>query len=256
MLAMTLAILQLILSGSRPVPVRDPLVFGLFLASIEEGARAFTPIRLLPFDHPDAFNHEFPNALVNHTSEVEALVALGEHAGLKLRTTLQRYPQPPVETWPYPEFALPPLDCMRSAKVERVTTEAVLPGLRAVITVAGAPLVFIVDTRGLTLKERRMQRVTAMGLDLTRAQFLELLAASVPAVGRSNGCMAFIFPGSWVSSGVDDNERQRAMAPGAGIGSLSSANRLRSPVMKSGSDVRINVAHVNKVPHRHPRWEF
>lgn len=84
-------VLHLILAHDVSAQERSqpqPLVFGVFIASIEEGARVFTPIRLLPFEHPDAFNHEFPNALVNHTTEVEAVVHLGELAGLRLRTTL------------------------------------------------------------------------------------------------------------------------------------------------------------------------
>ncbi|HEX6252118.1 MAG TPA: hypothetical protein VFZ56_11845 [Gemmatimonadaceae bacterium] len=176
----------------------EPLVFGVFIASIEEGARVFTPTRLLPFEHADAFNHEFPTALVNHTTEVDAIVHLGELAGLRLRTTLLRYPRPPVEEWPYPEFAPPPLECIRAADVERAGSRAVLPGLRALVVRDGKPLVFIVDTRGLTLEQRGMQRVTSMGLDLTRAQFLERLAASIPA-GRDSGCRIVIYPGVWGS---------------------------------------------------------
>ena len=50
---------------------------GLFIGAIEEGARIFTPIRLLPFDHPEAQGHQFPNALALHRSEFDLLVALG-----------------------------------------------------------------------------------------------------------------------------------------------------------------------------------
>jgi hypothetical protein len=171
-------------------------VFGLFIGSIEEGARIFTPVRLLPFDHPDAFNHEFPNALRNHTAEVEALVGLGEHAGLRLRTTLLRYPAPPLEKWPYSQFAPPPVKCLQEADVERAGSAAALPGLRAVATLDGKPLVFIVDTRGLSLQERQMTRVTSMGLDLTRARFLQLLAESVPS-GNRRGCRVLVYPGNW-----------------------------------------------------------
>jgi hypothetical protein len=172
---------------------QEPLVFGIFIGSIEEGARIFSPVRLLPFDHPDADNHEFPNPLVNHTSEVEALVHIGEQTGLRLRATLLRYPQPPVEEWPYPEFGPPPLDCIQSAKVEPVATEAALPGLRVLAIRDGRPLAFIVDTRGLTLRQRQMQRATSMGLDLTRAEFLARLGDSVPA-GRGAGCQILVYP--------------------------------------------------------------
>lgn len=194
-------VLHLILAHDVSAQERSqpqPLVFGVFIASIEEGARVFTPIRLLPFEHPDAFNHEFPNALVNHTTEVEAVVHLGELAGLRLRTTLLRYPQPPEERWRYPEFAPPPLECIRAAEVEHASLPAPLPGLRALVVMDGKPLVFIVDTRGLTLEQCGMQRVTSMGLDLTRAQFLQRLAESIPA-GTETGCRAVIYPGAWSS---------------------------------------------------------
>jgi hypothetical protein len=130
---------------------------------------------------------------VNHTSEVEALVHIGEQTGLRLRATLLRYPQPPVEEWPYPEFGPPPLDCIQSAKVEPVATEAALPGLRVLAIRDGRPLAFIVDTRGLTLRQRQMQRATSMGLDLTRAEFLARLGDSVPA-GRGAGCQILVYP--------------------------------------------------------------
>ena len=169
----------------------EPLVFGLFIASIEEGGRAFTPVRLLPFDHPDASNHEFPNALVNHTSEVETLVQLGEAAGLRLQNTLLRYPRPPIESWPYPEFAPPPLACIRAARVEHAVGLPKLAGLRALLVMNARPLAFIVDTRALSLRQREMNRPTTMGLDVTRAQFLERLAASVPE-GASSGCRMIV----------------------------------------------------------------
>lgn len=45
--------------GVHPAPERrnaqgKPLSFCLFFGQIEEGARVFTPARLLPFDHPEA----------------------------------------------------------------------------------------------------------------------------------------------------------------------------------------------------------
>ena len=196
----SLLLISLILAGPQYGRAQEPLVFGLFIAGVEEGARIFTPVRLLPFTHPDAFNHEFPNALVNTTAEVDALVHVGEQAGLRLRTTLLRYPKPPVEEWPYPEFAGPPLSCIQAAPVERIEREAPLPGLRALAVQDGKPLVFIVDTRGLSLEQRQMERVTSMGLDMTRAQFLERLAGAVPA-GARGGCRIYVYRGVWSSSG-------------------------------------------------------
>ena len=186
-----------------PVPAQpESLIFGLFIASIEEGARVFTPVRLLPFDHPDADHHEFPNAMVNYRGEVDLLVRLGEAAGLRLRTTLQRYPQPPTDAWPYPEFAPPPMACMSAWTEERAPQDPKLVGLRGLLVVDGKPLVFIVDTRALTLRQRGMDRPTSMGLDLTRAQLLELLSASVPE-GSAAGCRAIVYPGQWVQPPTD-----------------------------------------------------
>ena len=68
-----------------------------------------------------------------------------------------------------------------------------LPGLRALLVKDARPLMFIVDTRGLSLSQRGMQRVTSMGLDMTRAEFLALLeqaAASAP----KQGCATIVFP--------------------------------------------------------------
>ncbi|MDX1392836.1 MAG: hypothetical protein R3195_00525 [Gemmatimonadota bacterium] len=152
----------------------EHLTIGLFIASIEEGARVFTPVRLLPFEHPEAEGHEFPNALALHRSEYELLVALGRHSGLGLAATLQRYPGPPTEDWPYDDF-IPPVPPEEDETVVRLN-DPPLPGLRAALLVDGDPRAFIVDTRGLTLDERDMARPTTMGLDITRAELLAALA--------------------------------------------------------------------------------
>lgn len=146
---------------------------GLFIASIEEGARIFTPVRLLPFDHPDAEGHEFPNALQLHRSEYDALVWLGGQVGLRLSATLQRYPKAPAEEWWLEGFDEIPVGEIRAAPVERLPrSEAPIPGLRAVAIHEGRAICFIVDTRGLSLEERGMERPATMGLDMTRAEFL------------------------------------------------------------------------------------
>jgi hypothetical protein len=146
---------------------------GLFIASIEEGARIFTPARLLPFDHPEAEGHEFPNALKLHRSEYEALVWLGEQVGLRLSATLQRYPKAPADEWWYEDFDEIPVGEIRAAPVERLPrSEAPIPGLKAVVIHEGLAICFIVDTRGLSLEERGMERPATMGLDMTRAEFL------------------------------------------------------------------------------------
>jgi hypothetical protein len=160
---------------------------GLFIGAIEEGARIFTPARLLPFDHPEALGHEFPTVLQLHRDEDRLLVLLGQHAGLRLSATLQRYPVQPDTLWPYAPFLPPPLATFQTvAPVMRRAADAPLPGLRAVAFFDRFPLAFIVDTRGLTLAERHMQQATTMGLDVKRAEFLAALeraATAVPIAG-------------------------------------------------------------------------
>jgi len=160
---------------------------GLFIGAIEEGARIFTPARLLPFDHPEALGHQFPTVLQLHRDEDRLLLLLGKHAGLRLSATLQRYPTQPDTLWPYAPFQPPPLASFQSVTpITRRAADAPLSGLRAVAFLDRFPLAFIVDTRGLTLTERQMQQATTMGLDVTRAQFIAALrdaARAVPAVG-------------------------------------------------------------------------
>ena len=148
---------------------------GLFIGAIEEGARIFTPARLLPFDHPEALRHEFPTVLQFHRDEDRLLVLLGQAAGLRLSATLQRYPVLPDTLWPYAPLLPPPLTPFQAVTpIVRQATDAPLPGLRAIAFFDGFPLAFIIDTRGMTLTERHMQQATTMGLDVSRA---ELLAA-------------------------------------------------------------------------------
>ena len=141
---------------------------------MEEGARVFTPTRLLPFDHPEALGHQFPTALELHQLEYEMLVFIGEKIGLKLQTTLQRYPTQPISVWKYPDFEVPPVEDVREAgTLSFEARTSPIPGLQVVAYKDRFPLSFIVDTRHLTLEERGMKRATAMGLDVTRAQFLD-----------------------------------------------------------------------------------
>jgi hypothetical protein len=166
------------LAVTEAVPVdaqaRPEVPIGLFFGRMEEGARIFTPARLLPFDHPEALGHEFPTLLQLHATEFPALLWLGHRAGLKLWATLQRYPTEPSPGWPYPDFSPPPdTISLGMAPVERRDqTEAPLPGLRAVLYHDREPVLFLVDTRELTLEQRNMRVPTTMGLDLTRAEFL------------------------------------------------------------------------------------
>ena len=155
------------------------LTTGLFIAPIEEGARIFTPVRLLPFEHPEAFNHQFPTVEQLHGGEDAVLQQLGQAAGFLLSATIQRYPTQPDSLWPYAPFERPPVVAFRGAPViRRTVAESPLPGLRAVAYMDRFPVSFIVDTRGLSLAERHMQKATTMGLDLTRAEFIAALNAA------------------------------------------------------------------------------
>ena len=165
------------------------LTTGLFIASIEEGARIFTPARLLPFEHPEALGHQFPTVQQLHGGEDQVLLIIGQAAGYGLATTLERYPTQPDTLWPYAPFAPPPVAAIRAAPViARSAVLAPLPGLRALAVVDRFPVGFIVDTRGLSLAERHMDRATSMGLDVTRAEFLAALtraAQAAPATGAA-----------------------------------------------------------------------
>lgn len=150
------------------------LPIGVFIAPIEEGGRIFTPVRFFPLEHPESAGHQFPNALQLRGTELDALVLLGDHAGLGLWATLRRYPQQPDPKWPYVEFTEPPVEALRHAiVVHREASAAPLPGLRAAAFYRGALVAFIEDTRGWSLKERGMTEPTTMGLDMSRASFLE-----------------------------------------------------------------------------------
>lgn len=168
--------------------LRPTVTFGISLASVEEGARILGVVRLMPFEHPDAHGHEFPNPSRFSTDEVETLIHLGRKAGLGLRATLTRYPSQPGP-WPYTAFAKPPLTAIRSARVfDARASDSSIPGIRAVAYRDRDPIAFIIDTRGMTLEERGMARPTTMGIDVDRAGFLaglRQLAARAPARGAA-----------------------------------------------------------------------
>lgn len=181
--------------GRAQSPETKPfLPVGLFFGQIEEGARIFTPVRFLPFEHPEALGHDFPTVLQSYGSEYEALLWLGDQAGLRLRATLQRYPREPSPTWPYSEFHPPPdtTDLRGIPVSHRPHNEALLPGLRAVLYQDGEPILFIVDTRGLSLEARGMRLPTTMGLDLNRSEFLDTLERGA-SLEPANGLVAIVF---------------------------------------------------------------
>lgn len=176
-------------TGHAQSPPAPYITTGIFIGAIEEGARIFTPARLLPFEHPEALGHQFPTVLQLHGGEDRLLVLLGEQAGFKLAVTLQRYPTEPDSLWPYAPFQPPPVSAFRDlAPVVRPAAEAPVPGLVAVAYMDRFPVAFIVDTRGLSLTSRHMDRPTSMGLDLSRADFvagLGVAARAVPARGAA-----------------------------------------------------------------------
>jgi hypothetical protein len=174
-------------SASRFVTV------GIFIASIEEGARIFTPVRLLPYEHAEALGHDFPTVLQLHGGEDRLLAALGRSAGLLLATTLQRYPTEPDTAWPYLPFERPPAAGFEGlAPTRRPAASAPLPGLRAVAFLDAFPLAFIFDTRGLSLTARGMERATSSGLDVSRAQVVSALTA-IAATGPREGAWVVVF---------------------------------------------------------------
>lgn len=114
-LFLMISILIMSHGGGLSTQPKPYLTFGIFIGNIEEGARIFTPARLLPLEHPEALGHDFPTVLKFHQKEYEMLLFLGEKVGLKLKATLQRYPRQPVAEWWYPNFEIPPAEEMRSA---------------------------------------------------------------------------------------------------------------------------------------------
>ena len=169
------------------------LPIGIFLGRIEEGARIFTPVRLLPFDHPEAEHHQFPNALQIYGTELNVLLWLGHKAGYELWATITRYPQEPSPNWPYAGFSPPDTAHLdQTPCVNRPAADAPFRGLRAVLFVNRQPVCFMVDTRNLTLAERGMAKPTTMGLDMTRAEFLQGVArAAMYVEPRSSAAVIF-----------------------------------------------------------------
>jgi hypothetical protein len=181
---------------TQPHPQTKPsAVVGLFFGAIEEGARIFTPTRLLPFGHPEAGTHDFPTVLQLHGPEFPMLIWLGEQSGLHLWATLERYPTMPDSAWPYGDHRPPPgEDALRSAAVSHMQRRtAPLAGLRAALFDGTELVAFIVDTRGFTLAERGLTRSTASGLDLTRAEFLARVSRAPPHDARPGSLIALFW---------------------------------------------------------------
>lgn len=183
-----LCITMAFVSAHGEVPPYAPI--GIFIGAIEEGARIFTPARMFPVaDTANSEGHQFPTAQRLYGGEDKVLEYLGDQAGFKLVATLSRYPAQPDTGWPFAGYRRPPVSRVTGAPVIVLDESSVpLPGLRALCFDARQPVAFIVDTRGLTLAQRSMQRATAMGLDMTHAAFMEALATAsknVPAEGIS-----------------------------------------------------------------------
>lgn len=179
---------------SRAQETTKPQIpIGILLGKIEGGARIFTPVRLLPFEHPESQGHQFPNALQLYGTEFHLLLWIGHQAGYELRSTLMRYPKEPSPDWPYEMFLEPDTSILRTIPiVKRSSVDSPLKGLRAVLFVNHQPVCFIVDTRNLTLEVRGMKKPTTMGLDMDRAGFMSALAKAIRYVG-SRGSAAVVF---------------------------------------------------------------
>lgn len=149
------------------------LPVGIYLGSPEEGARVLTAVRLYPEGHPDALGHEYPTAFGLHRSEVELLIRMGRLVRLELYATLMRHPAPPAEEWEYGGFSPPPPAILDAEAVEAGPRP--IPGLRVVAYLDGEPLAYLVDTRGMSLEERGMERGTSSGLDIPRTTFVAAL---------------------------------------------------------------------------------
>lgn len=166
---------------------------GLFFGNISEGARIFTPVRLLPFNDPESKGHQFPTVLQLHGSEYPFLILLGKKIGFKLFTTLERYPKHPDNKWPYPDYLQPPLKEFQDAKVVNLNDSLNgIPGLRVAAFYKGLPVGFIVDTRNLSLKERHMQRATSMGLDISRNDLLKGLKNIAKTIDNSRAVIVVL----------------------------------------------------------------
>jgi hypothetical protein len=162
---------------AQPDTAKAYLPIGVAIGRIEIGERIFTPIRMLPFDHPESMGHQFPNALRLYGTEFPVLLCVGNLAGVRLWPTLERYPTEPSPDWPYAAFRPPPDSALVHAAVTRrlPAAAAPLPGLRVVVFDHRRLVAFLVDTRRVSLAARGMERATALGYDLTRAQFLAAL---------------------------------------------------------------------------------
>jgi hypothetical protein len=124
---------------SPPVTSRY-VTTGLFIGPLEQGARIFSPTRLLPFGHPEALEHQFPTVQQFHRDEDSVLLVIGRAGGLGVAATLERYPTQPDSDWPYAPFQPPPLTAIRAAPViRRDAPQAPVPGLRVVAFVDRFP---------------------------------------------------------------------------------------------------------------------
>jgi len=153
---------------------------GFTLGDLTLGERIITFHRLLPFDHPETNGHQFPTATVYTQNEVEIFMQLGNLLGWNLYATLWRHPSTPVEEWMYPDYPELPKSKIKELDVVRTNKEPTLKGLKAVCFLNNKPVVYIIDTRGISLAERGMSRPTAGGIDMTRAEFLTKLSESKP----------------------------------------------------------------------------
>lgn len=165
-------------ANSQAKQEHDYIPIGFSLGDLTLGERVITFHRLLPFDHPETRGHEFPTATVYTKNEVDIFIYIGKQLGWNLYATLWRHPSTPVDKWMYPDYPELPGKKITSLEIIHSKSEPPLKGLRAVCFLNNKPVVYIFDTRGISLKERGMSRATAGGIDMTRKEFLNKLSSA------------------------------------------------------------------------------
>jgi len=176
---------------SETQPEKDFIPIGFTLGDLTLGERVITFHRLLPFDHPETQGHQFPTATVFTKKEVEIFMHLGNQIGWNLYATLWRHPATPVDDWMYPDYPELPLAKIKELAIVKPKSPPPLKGLKAVCFLNNEPVIYIIDTRGITLAERGMQRATAGGIDMTRREFLDKLREAQKESSGSDGIIIY-----------------------------------------------------------------
>jgi len=166
------------------------LPIGFSLGNIEIGERIITFHRLFPLDHPESKGHVFPTATQYSRSEFEVFMHLGSLLGWNLYATLNRHPTFPSEEWQYPDFTEPPFERIKELEVIE-QKDPVLPGLKAICFINRHLIAYILDTRNVSLEDRKLPRAVAGGYDLTREEFIGKLDHEIRRVNNPNAIIIY-----------------------------------------------------------------